>query len=326
MHQDLLSRLRCPGCGWSLRLDPACPADEVEEGTLLCRACGARFPIHGHVPRFVFPTEKPDHFGVQWNLFPGTQLDSVSGQPISRDRFLRFTGWKPDELRGRDVLDVGCGAGRFSEVVLSFGARVVALDNTSAVDACWHNLGPRTGLDVVQGDVYRLPFVPESFDFVYCLGVLQHTPDARQAFLALARQLKKGGRLAVDLYPRLWLSVLWPKYWLRLVTRRLSPRALHALVSRVFPILYPVSQALGRMPLAGRKLRYAVPVANYEGVLPLAPTQLREWAFLDTLDMLGPRYDQPQRLETLRHWFEEAGLSDIRVSRMGHLVGTACRR
>jgi SAM-dependent methyltransferase len=263
---------------------------------------------------------------MQWNLFPGTQLDSVSGQPISRDRFLRFTGWSPEELRGRDVLDAGCGAGRFAEIALSFGARVVAVDNTAAVDACRRNLGGHPRLDVVQADLYRLPFVPESFDFVYCLGVLQHAPDVKRAFMALPRQLKKGGRLAVDLYPRLWRNLLWPKYWLRLLTRRLSPRALHALVSRAFPVLYPISQALGRVPLAGRQLRYAVPVANYEGVLPLTPAQLREWAFLDTFDMLGPRYDKPQSLETLRGWFEEAGLSDIRVSRMGFLVGTACRR
>ena len=272
------------------------------------------------------PPKAPDHFGMQWNLFPGTQLDSVSGQPISRDRFLRFTGWDPEELRGKDVLDAGCGAGRFAEVALSFGARVVAVDNTAAVDACRRNLGAHPGLDVVQADLYRLPFVPESFDFVYCLGVLQHAPDVKRAFMALPRQLKKGGRLAVDLYPRLWRNLLWPKYWLRPLTRRLSPRALYVLVARVFPALYPISQALGRVPFAGRQLRYAVPVANYEGVLPLTPAQLREWALLDTLDMLGPRYDQPQSPETLRGWFVEAGLSDIRVSRMGFLVGTGCRR
>ncbi len=265
-----------------------------------------------------------DHFGVQWNRFAKTQLDSVSGQSISKDRFLRFTGWKPEDLEGRTVLDAGCGAGRFAEVALAFGAHVVAVDVTTAVHACRRNLeSPRLG--VVQADLYRLPFAPGTFDFVYCLGVLQHTPDVRRAFLSLPPQLKKGGKLAVDLYPRLWLNWLWPKYWLRLVTRHLSPPVLHALVRAAFPVLYPASLILGRVPLVGWKLRYAVPVANYEGILPLSSAQLREWALLDTIDMLGPRYDQPQRLETLRAWFEEAGLSEIRVERKGFLVGTACR-
>jgi SAM-dependent methyltransferase len=319
--RELLARLRCPDCGGLLA--PTTEGDKAS--SLTCSACVARFPVQDGIPRFVPEAEGPDHFGAQWTLFARTQLDSASGQPISRDRFLRFTGWSSDDLRGKDVLDAGCGAGRFAEIALALGARVVAVDASAAVDACRRNLGSHPGLDVVQADLYRLPFVPGSFDFVYCLGVLQHTPDVERAFKALPRQLRRGGRLAVDLYPRLWRNLLWPKYWLRPLTRRLSPPALHALVSRAFPVLYPVSQVLGRLPLVGRQLRYAVPVANYEGVLPLTPAQLREWALLDTLDMLGPRYDQPQSASTLRRWFEEAGLEDIHVSRMGFLVGTGCR-
>ena len=55
---------------------------------------------------------------------------------------------------------------------------------------------------VVQGDLLRLPFAAASFDQIYSLGVLDHTPDPRQAFLALARLLKPGGRIAIWVYPR----------------------------------------------------------------------------------------------------------------------------
>jgi 2-polyprenyl-3-methyl-5-hydroxy-6-metoxy-1,4-benzoquinol methylase len=54
------------------------------------------------------------------------------GRQISGDRFLRFTGWEPQTLEGRRVLDVGRGAGRFAEVALAMGARVVAVDTQSA--------------------------------------------------------------------------------------------------------------------------------------------------------------------------------------------------
>ncbi len=273
------------------------------------------------VPRFVPPEADRDHFGVQWKLFAKTQLDSVSGHPISRDRLLRFTGWSPEDFRGSTLLDVGCGAGRFAEVALSLGARVVAVDDSLAVDACFDTLGASPRLDVVQADVYQLPFRPESFDLIYCLGVLQHTPDVRRAFLSLPRALKRGGRLAVDVYAKVWLNWLWPKYWLRLLTPRLPPDLLYKMVSWAFPVLYPVSRALGRLPGLGRKLRYLVPVANYEGVLPLDARQLRDWARLDTFDMLGPRYDQPQSAATLRTWFEEAGLRDTSVERIGFVVG-----
>jgi SAM-dependent methyltransferase len=316
MQDWLLDRLRCPACRAPLRRSAS--------DHLACDGCGLRVPIRGGIPRFV-PSEPADHFGLQWTRFPRTQLDSHSGRPISRDRFLGFSGWRPEELEGRRVLDVGCGAGRFAEVALSFGARVVAVDRSLAVEACRGNLGGRPDLDVVQADLLALPFAPGSFDFVYCFGVLQHTPDPRRAFLSLPPLLAEGGRLVVDVYPRLWWNRLWPKYWLRPLTSRLSPAMLDRLVSVAFPLLYPVSLALGRVRHLGRHLRYLVPVANYEGVYSLDAQQLREWALLDTIDMLGPRYDEPQTADALRSWFAEAGLVDVKVFRSGFLVGRGWR-
>jgi SAM-dependent methyltransferase len=224
-------------------------------------------------------------------------------------------------MAGRWTLDVGCGAGRFAEVALGTGARLVAVDYSSAVDACRANLGPHPSLDVVQADVYQLPFKPGAFDFVYCFGVLQHTPDVEGTFRALRRQLASGGRLAVDVYPRIPLNLLWPKYWLRPLTRRMPAERLLPLVSRMVKVFWPLSLALGRTPLVGRKLRHALPIANYEGLLPLSTTQLKEWAVLDTFDMLAPAHDHPQDVPTLKGWFEAAGLVDVEVFRRGLVVG-----
>ena len=96
------------------------------------------------------------------------------------------------------VLDVGCGAGRFAEIALRTGAKVVALDYSTAVDACYANLGHHENLEVVQGDVYALPFVGRSFPFVYSLGVLQHTPDVRTAFAALRGRRRSPPRSAAS--------------------------------------------------------------------------------------------------------------------------------
>ncbi len=46
---------------------------------------------------------------------------------------------------------------------------------------------------------------------------------------------------------------------------------------------------------------------------PLSESLLRDWAVLDTFDMLAPAYDQPQTPETVRRWFEEAGLKEIEL-------------
>ena len=63
-----------------------------------------------------------------------------------------------------------------------------------------------------------------------------------------------------------------------------------------------------------------LPVANDEGTLPLTPTQLREWSLLDTFDWLAPEYDNPQSEATARQWMVQAGLAQIEVLRVGHLV------
>src|SRR5207244_9916564 len=142
--------------------------------------CGASYAIVGFVPRFVPAENYAGNFGFQWNRFSKTQLDSNTGVPISRQRLFGSSGWAPEDLAGKLVLDVGCGAGRFTEAALSAGARVVSIDYSSAVDACYNNFAPNPRLNVMQADIYALPFRPAQFDFIYCLGVLQHTPDVNR--------------------------------------------------------------------------------------------------------------------------------------------------
>ena len=131
--------------------------------------------------------------------------------------------------------------------------------------------------------------------------------------------------MAVDLYPKLWKNIFWPKYWFRPITRRMQRERLFALVERAVKVLLPVSRAIGRIPAVGRQLRWLVPVANYEGIHPLDERQLYEWSVLDTFDMFAPAHDHPADAPTLQHWFEEDGLARIEVFRRGHLVGRAVR-
>ena len=139
--------------------------------------------------------------------------------------------------------------------------------------------------------------------------------------MALPEQLKKGGKLTVDVYRKLFLNLLWPKYWIRPLTKRMPQESLFRLVKVMVRYLLPVSLVIGRTPRVGRKLRYAIPVANYEGVFPLSKAHLREWAILDTFDMLSPMHDHPQSAQTLATWFEQAGMEEIEVFRRGFYVG-----
>lgn len=316
MNSDLLDILACPDCGGSLTL---------QSETLECLSCAKTFPIAREIPRFVPAGNYANSFGFQWNKFRDTQLDSRTGLPISRDRFFAESRWEPAELAGKRVLDVGCGAGRFAEVALSAGANVVAVDYSSAVDACLANLGSNLRLSVIQADVYRLPFKPGSFDYIYCFGVLQHTPDPHGAVLALAPPLKTGGKLAIDFYPRLAMNILWPKYWLRPFTRHMRADRLFGIVQWLVPKLLPLARALAAVPLLGRRLRYVVPIMMYYRVFPLTREQHREWAILDTFDMLAPEHDHPQTADSVRSWLMEAGLANVAAAREGLVIGRASK-
>ncbi|MCK5171888.1 MAG: class I SAM-dependent methyltransferase, partial [Planctomycetes bacterium] len=113
MKQAFLEILRCPECSSQLSLqDFSKDNEEIENGMLVCRNPEHTYPVINHIPRFVPKENYSANFGFQWNLFKKTQLDSHSGLPISRDRFLNYSGWSPEELKGKLVLDMGCGAGR----------------------------------------------------------------------------------------------------------------------------------------------------------------------------------------------------------------------
>jgi SAM-dependent methyltransferase len=126
------------------------------------------------------------NFGLQWNRFRQTQLDSYTGLSLSRQRLFLASGC-PTCLEGQLILEAGSGAGRFTEVLLETGAEVFSFDYSNAVEANASNNGEQPNLHLFQGDIFNIPFSKESFDEVICIGVLQHTPDPQRAFKNLAK-------------------------------------------------------------------------------------------------------------------------------------------
>lgn len=316
MNKNFVEILRCPKTNQKLVL-------KEENGIKVLETSDRKFSykILNNIPRFVPESNYADNFGLQWNYFAQTQLDSHSGTTISSDRFWKSTDWNPKDLKDKLVLDVGCGSGRFAEIALKSGAYIVALDYSSAVDACWANLKRNTRLLVVQGNIYELPFAAESFDFVYSLGVLQHTPDVEKAISALPMVLKHGGKLCVDFYQKSILSYLLPKFWLRPFTKRMKKETLFKIVKRLVNILLPISFLINKIPVFGKYIIKFIPVANYEGLYSLNKDQLYEWAFLDTYDWFSPQYDNPQTPNTIKTCLSKLGFNKIEVLKEAHLVG-----
>jgi SAM-dependent methyltransferase/uncharacterized protein YbaR (Trm112 family) len=307
MWRKLLDVLADPSDGEPLHLRGDNGTDPVTEGELVSKT-GASFPIVRGVPRFTGGGSYASSFGLQWNRFATAQLDSATGLSYSRQRFDSEVGWGSD-LAGRWVVDAGCGSGRFAEIAASYGAEVIAVDLSEAVDAAADNLAHRPNVHVIQADIRHLPLRRGSVRYLYSIGVLQHTPDPVASAEALVRQLPVGGNFCFTIYGRGTWTMLYSKYWLRPVTRRMDPAHLLTIIEKTMPVLFPVTTVLFSLPVVGRAFRFAIPVANYVDRTD-APERVRyEEAVLDTFDMLSPRYDHPITAEEL--W---AGLTDAAVT------------
>jgi 2-polyprenyl-3-methyl-5-hydroxy-6-metoxy-1,4-benzoquinol methylase len=322
------SKLRlhvCPACRSNqLVLEEAerAATDRIESGSIDCRACGSVYPVRHGLPRFVPEDNYAQSFGFQWNLHARTQLDSHSGLPISHDRLWTAIGAKAD-LRGQQVLEAGSGAGRFTQVLAASGADVVTFDYSSAVDANARNQEPSPRLHFFQGDIFNIPLVERGFDKVICLGVIQHTPDPKAAFLSLARYVRPGGQLVIDVYTRNFAALLHWKYLLRPITRRMRKETLYKLVEVLTPPLVPAAKLLRR--IGGRLGARLVPIVEYSH-LGLPPALNVQWAILDTFDMYSPAHDHPQSLESVARWFQEVGFEKVSVRRgLNGVVGSGLR-
>ena len=285
---------------------------------------GCIIPIVNNIPRFVSSENYADAFGRQWNKFRKTQLDSHTGTTISKDRLQRCLGGSLDVINGKSVLEVGCGAGRFTEVMLKAGARVVACDLSSAVEANYENCR-ELGRDyfVCQADALKLPVAASSFDFVVCLGVIQHTPSPEQTIAALARYVRPGGTLAIDHYP--------PDYPLtrsRAITRKLllklPPRVAHELALTLARGLVPIHRLTWNNRRGVWRVRRWLakysPLVDYYGVFSITPELLAEWAILDTHDTLTDYYKHLRSEAQIEQSLRACGFSRVQVWRGGNGV------
>lgn len=187
--------LRCPAHGTPLV--GALEDDGQAAAGLRCTR-GCAFPVRGGIPRFAGSAADADDSEQHSSSQRAAELDSHAGTTLARDRLARCLGGSLDVVGGRSVLEVGCGAGRFTELLLAAGARVFACDASAAVEANHENCGRESGYFVCQADVLALPAKPHAFEVVVALGIIQHTANPERTIEALASRVAPGGLLVLD--------------------------------------------------------------------------------------------------------------------------------
>ena len=301
-------------------------AEPVESPSELVCPEGCSVPVVRGVPRFVDASNYASGFGLQWNTFRRTQLDSYTGLTISRDRLTRCFGGPLDMLRGKSVLEVGCGAGRFTELMLGAGARVFACDLSQAVEANYENCKQWPDYFVCQADARQLPVVPHSFDFVLCIGVIQHTPSPEETIAALARQVKPGGMLVIDHYTHWYVQNFLQRNLRRLLIRLPARIALPVTLgmARTLVPLHRLSLVCkgrrGLWRLRDSLIKHS-PLIDYYEIFPqMGNRTVSEWMLLDTHDALTDYYKHLRTREEIEASLRSCGLIDLEASYDGNGV------
>jgi 2-polyprenyl-3-methyl-5-hydroxy-6-metoxy-1,4-benzoquinol methylase/uncharacterized protein YbaR (Trm112 family) len=304
----VLEQLVCPVCGkdFELRGDDERGGDDAHSGALSCTS-GHTFPIVDGVPRLLLESRLEsgdarsirESFSRQWEHFDYEAEDKTWGQTLESrlDDFLRMVDLRPEELKGKLILDAGCGNGLLSDAITRFGCHVLAADISSSVAVAHRHFGSNPHVDFVQADLMAPPFRPGAFDIVFCAGVLIVTPDSRTTFDHVARAVSPGGRLFVWVY---WRE---PKLLYRvkvLLRRLLAPMPLPARRAAAYAF---VPQALLRQWLRRRRR-------------PEQEGQDLNWRehFVVQHDFFTPRYRWEHTPEEVFAWFREAGFTDMKTT------------
>ncbi|HEY4942122.1 MAG TPA: class I SAM-dependent methyltransferase [Rhizomicrobium sp.] len=311
-------------------VDPITKMPLSLESEGLVSESGAIYPIVRGIPRFVSGDNYAAAFGIQWNEFPRTQLDSFVGAPISESRLARVLGAPLSVLNGALVLEAGSGAGRFTEVLLKYNAVVHSFDFSMAVEANAKNNGANDNLTLVQGNILSPPFPESRYDFVICLGVVQHTPNSEQTIDALWQMVRPGGTLLFDHYDWGLLHLTTAVPWYRAVIKRLPKRLQRPVTDSIVSSLFPLHWRFKDSKWAQRVLRRISPVHFYYPHLGLSSkTAYYDWARLDTHDATTDHYKHRRSAAQIRRTLEKLGATDIdvRVERLhGNGIETKCRK
>ena len=240
------------------------------------------------------------NFSMEWHIHKGTQLDSMTGTMESEKTLIDKTDFDLSKVKDKLVLDAGCGAGRFAEVLARYGANVVGVDMSDAVNSARDNLKGYPNVQIVRADIMDLPFADGTFDYIFSIGVLHHTPNTEQAFKVLPRFLKKGGELAVWVYSN--EGIIRKVYnriseFYRLFSTNLPLKVLYVLCYGAIPLYY-----LKKIPVLGKILMVLLPSSIHSGW---------RWMILDTFDWYSPRYQWKHTYREVEQWFKHMGMVDI---------------
>ncbi len=112
-----------------------------------------------------------------------------------------FNELLPGDIRGKRLLDAGCGTGHFSRSAAERGAKVTSMD---IGERLLEKVAEKCETERIVGSVLQMPFEDNSFDLIISTEVIEHTPTPYAAVSELYRVLRPSGILALTVPNRFW--------------------------------------------------------------------------------------------------------------------------
>ncbi len=306
MHKKFIKILRDPLTGEDLELIVNEEnSSEVLSGKLV--SSSNTYEISNGIPRFVKDEGYSDNFGWQWNKWARVQFEDENiGRPMegySKNMFSTITEFSRSEIQNKLVLDIGCGSGRFTDIVSNMGATTIALDYSNAIDAAKDNVTNKNVL-FIQGDALLLPIKNEVIDFSYSIGVLHHTPNPKKGVEEAYRVLKKDGIFAISVYSKESLYTFSSVTFWRKIFKAMWPLFGHyppLIYSRIFGT---INHYLG---LISKYLTY--PIRLFFPTMVLSDIR---WSILDTFDAVTTSFQSGHTIYEVFNWFSSTGFKEIK--------------
>ncbi len=280
--------IKCPSCGNDERL-PFTSGDNVA-----CQKCGKVYIKKNGVWCFANNDAYLETFSFEWEKH-ATMYDSDE-EVQATERSLRLLHITPELVRGKRVLDVGCGTGRYSRILSDWGADVVSVDLSNSIWVAKKNSGDRDSILFLHADLLNLPLPEKYFDVILSWGVLHHTPNTEIAFKKVATHLKPGGRYSIYVYGKSKGSRRRMISFYRNVTPHMPMRLLYGLCCLAGPLHY-----IYKIPVIGAIGRVLFPVSRQR----TAAIRIQE-----TFDEYSPLYAFRHTFPEVHQWFMDLGMVD----------------
>ena len=343
MKKRALDFLCCPMCLGDVTLSVLRETSEIEEGMLQCGGCTRSYPIINGIPRMLpdelshltvgyhkeffsrypnqtaeFRGRSPRQHDDRWWRAEGRTIRSYSYQwrkfkdmfPHWEEVFLdSIRPITPEFFSGRVGLDGGCGFGRSLYYASKYGAEMIGLDLSEAIEAARENATASGRVHLVQGDIFHPPVKRQSLDFVYSIGVLHHLPDPRRGFLTLTQLLKPGAPMFIWVYLRGRGRQIAAFTAMRAVSTRMPLRLLNAATlglaaAQWLAFLAPYRVLKKMRATAG--LAECIPFTLYARY----PFRVLHTDWFDGLSVPLQNY---YRRDDIAEWYQRAGHERVRI-------------